>query len=358
MEQLQQLNRVYIGCYAESDQAGIVSGIFDSRTGILSIDHKTTGIVNPSFLCEHPNGQYLYAVSETEESGLVVAFRIEENGQLIPVDRQHTLGGSTCYLSVSEDEKTLYAAMYSGTEVATYELGQQGGLLGERQDVFHHGSGPDSVRQQKPHPHAIVPISKSPYVIASDLGIDQLVVYKQCDSSSKMDIHAKIELPAGTGPRHFVYHPTNQNLYVIGELNSTMTVIQASEDYRTFEQLQVITTLPTEFIGENYCADVHFSACGCYLFGSNRGHDSIVVYRVHANTGLLELVGHCSTDGVWPRNFAVSPDGQHLLVANQQTANIVTLSFNSFTGKLTKVSELKGIQKPVCIIFSKETEYR
>jgi 6-phosphogluconolactonase len=214
----------------------------------------------------------------------------------------------------------------------------------------HEGSGPKE-QQKGPHAHCVVLDPNERYAFASDLGTDKVMIYRFDRATGKLTPAEQpfAELKAGAGPRHLALHPSGKYLYVINELDSTMTTFGYNNG--TLTLIETVSTLPEDFTGVSYCADVHVSASGRFLYGSNRGHNSIVVFEIDPQTGKLNLVQHRSTEGDWPRNFAIDPSGQFLLVANQRSDNIVTFLIDERTGRLTSMGQFNEIPSPVCLQF-------
>jgi 6-phosphogluconolactonase len=227
------------------------------------------------------------------------------------------------------------------------------GTLGMVMDVEQHeGSGPKE-QQKGPHAHCIMLDRNERYAFASDLGIDKVMIYRFDRATGKLTPAQQpfAELKSGAGPRHLTFHPNGKYLYVIDELDSTMTVFGYDERNGTLTHVDTVSTLPSDFSGTSYCADVHISQSGKFLYGSNRGHNSIVVFEIDPRTGKLKLVQHISTEGDWPRNFTIDPSGAFLLVANQRSDNVVTFSIDPGTGQLKPTGHNESIPSPVCLRF-------
>jgi len=244
-------------------------------------------------------------------------------------------------------------ANYGSGSVAAYPIGKDG-ALGEAASVHQHrGTGGDPARQEGPHAHCIRPDTSNGHVLAADLGIDQIRVY-QLDAAAASLLPGDpvaVEVMPGSGPRHLEFSQDGRYLYVINELGNTVMAYAYDGDAGAITHLQTISALPEGWSGTSYCADVHLHPNGRWLYGSNRGHDSIVGYAIDAASGELTLIGHWSCGGAWPRNFCIAPDGQHLLVANQNSNNIVVLAIDGDTGALTPTDHVLAVSAPVCLLM-------
>ena len=348
---------VYIGTYTHGDSEGIYVYRLDGETGALEYSSKITGVVNPSFLDIHPNGRYLFSVNEIGEfegksSGAVTAFYIHgSTGEISFLNQQATGGGAPCHVSVDATGKYLLVANYGGGSVAALPIGKDG-RLGEASDfVQHQGSSVNPGRQSEPHAHAIMIDPDNKYAFAPDLGLDKILIYQLDLDNGKLNANTQpwVRVHPGAGPRHLDFHPNGKYAYVINELDSTFTTFSYDADTGSLTEIQSISTLPDDFDGTSHCADVHVHPSGRFLYGSNRGHDSIVTYEIDQETGMLSYLGCESTRGQTPRNFGLNPEGTFLFAADQQTNNIVTFSVNPDTGQLTDTGNVAEVPNPVCL---------
>lgn len=348
---------VYVGTYTTKGSEGIYVYRLDLSSGSLTLSSVMTGIDNPSFLAIHPQGRYLYAVNEVGEfagqpGGRVSAFaRNPQTGKLTFLNQQPSLGRGPCYVSIDRTGQVALVANYMGGNAALLPIGGDGQLGAASDMVQHHGSGTDPRRQEAPHAHSITLDPGNRYAIVADLGLDKLMVYQLDLAKGQLRPNATpwAQLHAGAGPRHMAFHTSGKYAYVINELDSTMAVFAYDQAQGTFETLQTVSTLPSDFAGISYCADVHVSPCGRFVYGSNRGHDSIVVFRIDQNTGILDLVAHTPTQGKTPRNFCIAPGGEWLLAANQDSDTVVTFRIEQQTGKLLPTGQIVDVPTPVCL---------
>jgi 6-phosphogluconolactonase len=352
-----QARILYVGTYTSGKSEGIYGYHFDTTTGALARFNSFKS-VNPSFLTIDRSKRYLYAVNEVGEflsktSGGVSAFEIERGtGNLRLRNEQATQGADPCHLTIDSKRKALLVANYTGGNITVLPI-REDGTLGMAHDVKQHeGSGPKE-QQKGPHAHCIILDRSERHALAADLGVDKVMVYRFDRASGKLTPAAQpfAELKSGAGPRHLTLHPSGKFLYVINELDSTMAAFGYSEQTGTLTHIDTVSTLPGDFSGTSYCADVHVSPSGKFLYGSNRGHNSIVVYEIDQRTGKLKLVEHVSTEGNWPRNFTIDPSGAFLLVANQRSDNVVSFSIDPSTGRLKPTGQKEEIPSPVCLKF-------
>lgn len=349
----------YVGTYTTRGAQGIYIYRWDAANGCLEHVGIATGISNPSFLAIHPRQPYLYAVNEVTEfkgqaSGAVSAFSIDfESGGLRLLNQQPSHGTSPCHLTVEPGGHFVLVANYSSGSVCVLPIGDDG-HLGEATDVVqHHGTGISPDRQEGPHAHSANLDPSGVHVLVADLGLDRIMVYRLDRAGRRLVSHTPPWSPLhpGAGPRHLAFHTSRRYAYVINELDSTMAVFAYDAEGGRLEELQTISTLPEGFQGTSYCADVHVSPSGRFVYGSNRGHDSIAVFAVDDATGRLSCIGYEPTLGKTPRNFAIDPSGSFMLVANQDTDSVVTFRIDQQTGRLTPTGDVASVSMPVCVLL-------
>jgi len=342
---------VYVGTYTDQGSEGIYVFDLDVEKAKLTLKHTVGGITNPSFLVLDSQNRYLFSVNESGNTGSVMAFRIDpdtDNLQLLNEQPSH--GMHPCHLDVDTFDENVIVSNYTGGNVAIYPITQDGSL-GEAANVQQHsGSSVNPQRQKGPHAHSTTVSPDGKYAYSCDLGIDKIMIYKLLNGQLVSNEPAFVKVQPGAGPRHFTFHPNEKFAYVINELNATITMFEYDAASGALTTKQTVKTLPNDYYGANKCADIHVTPNGKFLYGSNRGHDSLAIYKVNAETGELTFVGHQSTGGKAPRNFGIDPSGRLLLAANQDSHNIVTFLINSETGELTKMSET-AVSKPVCVKF-------
>lgn len=352
--------RVYLGTYTGNGKSeGIYTCQLDLLSGKISSPRLASKAVNPSFLAIHPTLKWLYAVSEVEQqdgkkTGGIAAFAIDpKTGNLTELNRQASGGAGPCHLVVGGAGKNVLVANYSGGSIAVLPLAEDGKLEPASSVIQHEGSSVNRARQEKPHAHSINVDANNNFVFAADLGADKVFVYKfgATTGSIAPNDPPAAKLAPGSGPRHFAFHPSGRYAYVINELLSTITAFRYDPDAGVLTELQTISTLPADFKGENTTAEVQVHPSGKFLYGSNRGHNSIAMFTIDERTGELEPIGHQSTQGKTPRNFGVDPTGQYLLAANQDSDTVVAFRVNADSGKLEPTGQVLDVPMCVCVKF-------
>jgi len=349
---------LYVGTYTNGIANGIFVFRFNDQTGRLVNMKRPALSNNPSFLAISPNKKFLYAVSELDsvdanESGGVSAFRIESDSRLTLINFVPAHGANPCHVSISPDGKRLVASNYMSGNLSFFNILADGSLSEMVQRIQHEGSGPFPGRQTEPHAHSTRFDATGKMLYAADLGIDELKIY-DIISGEKMAVpHAQpfIKLAPGSGPRHFDFSADGRFIYVINELSSTITVLMKYG--AEWKQVQSIRTLPKDFKGENWCADIHLSADGRFVYGSNRGHNSIAVFKRDPTSGKLDLLENAPVEGNWPRNFTIDPSGKFLLVANQKSNDITVFKIDPLSGRLRYTGFKVPNESPVCLQFLK-----
>lgn len=351
---------VYVGTYTTGKSEGIYLYRFNLSSGELNHVFNTRGVVNPSFLALAPSRRYLYAVNEVgdfagKKSGAVSAFAVDQRtGDLRLLNQQASLGGDPCYVDVSAEGKFVLIANYTGGNVTVFPV-QRDGSLGEATDMKQaQGSSANRERQEGPHAHSILLDSTNQFAYSCDLGTDKIMVFRFDPRNGKLLPAAPpwVQVTPGAGPRHLAFHPNGKYLFVLSEMHSTVTAFIRDQQLGSLRALQTITTLPQNFKGTNSSADIHLSPNGRFLYCSNRGHDSIAIFTIDQGNGALNPVGHESTRGNWPRNFAIDPTGAFLLVANQKSDNIVSFHRDASTGRLSATGHVAEVPSPVCLKFT------
>ncbi len=352
---------IIVGCYAPADQPGIHALDFNTLTGSLMPRSSYTGIVNPSFLVVHPNGKWLYAVSETGlegngRYGSVHAFHINQQSlTLTPINHQSTNGDWPCHLQIDATGRWIFASNYGTGNVAVFPILEDGALGEMTAFVQHHGQGPNQARQERPHAHSTTLSPDNRFAIVADLGIDQLVIYKFDAETGRLSPHSQTETHAGAGPRHIAFHPDGDRMYVVNELDSTVSVYEYDAVNGKLHELQTLDTLPqntpdSSDVPENIVADIHYSASHQRLYVSNRGHNSIAIYSVEEN-GRLTYLNNASCGGNWPRNFALAPNGRFMLVANRHSNEVSALPLLENNVEIGSPVKRATIAQPVCVQF-------
>ena len=336
---------------------GIYAYAFDPETGVAKLLNVTEGVRNPSYLAFGLERKFLYAVNELKEfggaaSGAVSAFALDQpSGKLTLLNTQPSHGTDPCHLTVDRTGEYVLVANFASGSVSVYPI-QLDGSLGEASDVVQHeGSSLDPVRQSGPHAHAVTLDNQGKFVYVPDLGLDQVVIYKLDTECGKLKSVGAVHTRPGAGPRQLVMHPSKPRAYLINELNSMMTAYAYDEETGELSELQTLSTLPLGFEGVSTCAEVQIAPNGAFLYGSNRGHDSVAVYAI-SEDGTLALQGHEGTSGEVPRNIVLSPRGDYLLAANQDTQNLAMFKLDRATGMPVATGESLEVPTPVCVKFA------
>lgn len=348
---------LFVGTYTEDlgfvqgKASGIYTCRFDPASGALTVIDSTTDIANPSFLALSPDQRFLFAVAENggkpnQPYGSVAAYRIGPGGHLNKINEVPSYGVAPCHIAIDASGRYVLVANYTTGNVVSYLIGADGALSDSVSSDQHPG--------KLPRAHMIIPIPRQfNRVLAVDKGGDQVYFYRFDDGV--LNRTGSLYLAPGAGPRHFDFHPTDPALgFVINENSSSLASVRLDEDGLGAIILDSLSTLPAGFQGNNTCADIHVHPNGRFVYGSNRGHNSIVIFGIERATGKLSLVGHESTQGAVPRNFMLTPDGNWLLVANQNSDVVVAFRIDPKTGKLTPAGQSSRVLTPVCLRYYAE----
>lgn len=352
----QQRTFAFIGSYAEPSASGVYVCSYDSETGSLTLTGSVDGLKNPTFMDIDETELRLYALAEGVDTdgnryGEANAYTIEPStGQLTLLNKEQTVPSPICHIVLDHTHRNLMVSSYHGGMVGLSPI-QEDGRISPLTDVHQHIGASILPIQSQPRAHSMTVDRLNRFALACDLGLDRIIIYRLDVSGQKLIPHKEARLELGSGPRHWQFHPTLAYGYVINELNATITAFSYDEHQGQLTTIQTVPTLPKEYEGENACADIHISPDGRFLYGSNRGHDSIVIYAIDPANGRLSFVEHTSTTGQHPRGFTISPDGRFVLVANRDTNDIVTFRRDEKSGKLSPTGHILQISKPVCIKF-------
>ena len=350
---------VYVGTYTGGKSKGIYVARFDSAAGRLTSPELAAETPSPSFLALSSGGRCLYAVNETgnldgKGGGGVSAFsRDAKTGQLTLLNRQPSGGTGPCHLAVDRTGKCLLVANYGSGSIAALPI-QADGRLSEPVSILQHrGSSVDQQRQAGPHAHFITPDPANHFALACDLGLDQILVYRLDAARALLAANEPpfAAIKPGSGPRHLAFHPSGRFVFLINEMASTITVLAYTAKRGELRELQTISTLPDKFTGNSNCAEVQVHPSGKFLYGSNRGHDSIAVFSFDPSRGKLTSLQHQSTLGRTPRHFAIDPSGHWLLAENHESDSVVVFQVDSKTGRLSPNGQAVSVSAPVCAVF-------
>lgn len=348
---------VYVGTYTvRTESKGIYRFTLDLASGQLTPAGEPTPTANPSFLAFHPNGRFLYAVNEIKEfqgknAGSVSAFAIDpKSGSLSLLNQQSSNGPGPCHLTLDRDGRNVLVANYDLGNVAVLPLENDGRLKPASVFLQHLGSSVTPRPQAGPHAHSVNLDAANRFALVADLGLDRVFLYRFDAAAGALIPHEppSFRTAPGAGPRHLAFARGGTRAYLINEMNSTVMALAYDAADGVLEEIQTLSTLPAGFLGNNSTAEIVVSPDGKFLYGSNRGHDSIAIFAIDA-AGRLRLVGHQPTLGRTPRNFAIDPTGDYLLAANQTSDSVVVFRIDRATGRLTPVGTPVFVPRPVCV---------
>lgn len=338
---------------------GIYVYRLDQSTGDLEFVSKTTGITNPSYLAFDSTQKFLYAVNELKmykdkPTGTVSVFSVNaKTGKLEFLNRQPTHGTDPCHVLVDQQRRHVFVANFMSGSVCVLPVRGDGSLGEATALIQHQGSSIDPTRQKGPHAHSVTLDEASRFAFVPDLGLDRLMIYRFDSTRGTLEANAVpwIGVKPGAGPRQLSFHRGGRFAYLVNELDSTVTVLSYDNGAGTFELVQTVATLPEGFGGESTCADIQVSPSGTFVYASNRGHDSIVIFRIDPLAGSLSYVGHEPTQGKTPRSFGIDPTGSFLLAANQDSDAVVTFRIDPGSGMLQPTGHVAQVPTPVCVKF-------
>lgn len=355
----------YIGTYTDANASegeraqGIYRAHLDINSGALSNLVPVAKGINAGFVVISPDRRFLYAIGDTfvpdtQAHGVVAAFAIDaQSGDLTLLNQQPTPNGVSCHVNVDASNRLLVSVSYRRGSFATYPLATDGTIGSFREHVEHQGHGVNPTRQEGPHAHQAIFSPDNRFLLVNDLGIDKVGSYGIDPSKGQLVTAHPLwtKVHDGAGPRHLDFHPNGRFVYLINELDGTITGFAYEARQGTLTAFQVISTLPDGYTGLKWCADIHVHPNGRFLYGSNRGHDSIAIFTIDESNGQLTAIGCPSSLGNTPRNFAIDPTGRYLLAANQDSNSIVSFAIDQTQGTLSATGHSLALSKPICIKF-------
>jgi len=346
----------FVGTYTQGDfgayQAqgkGIYTCRLESTSGEMDVLHCNEDIINPTYVTLNKAKTHLYAVQETgaADTPSVHAFAINDDHSLRRLNMQGMTGEGPCHLMLDAQEDYLAVANYGSGNIVLYPINEDGSLGEQSDSVQHEGKGPNPNRQESPHAHAAV-FGPDGTLFVADLGLDEVKAYAVKDA--KLEPLSSAKTPAGAGPRHLVFHPSESHAFVLNELDSTLSLFRHSRG--RLELLNTLSTLPEGDQTESYCAAIRIHPSGKFVYASNRGHDSLAVFAFDKAGESLNLIQLVSTGGQYPRDFNLDPDSKLVVAANQQTNNLITYRLDAATGKLGPTGQELEIGTPVCVAMA------
>ena len=347
----------FITSFAGGEAGAINAFEFDTATGALKPLKKTSGVANPFFLALSSDGKYLYSNHSTNFGGKVpeevAAFEIVgRSGELKALNRSSAKGTVTCYVDIDDTGRAAVAANYGSGSTVSFPV-KADGSLGEAKSFFEHLK-PGADPKTKSHAHAAVVGPDNAHVYVPDLGLNRVLVYKLDAATAELTPADPpyTEMPEGAGPRHLTFHPGGKIAYVINEHGNSVTALDFDAATGALTVKQTLSTLPADFTGKSYCADLKITPDGRFLYGTNRGHDSIAIYGL-ADDGRLTLVGIEPSLGIGPQNLAITADGGWLLCANMPGKNVAVFRIDAKTGTLKSAGTPTELASPSCIMLLK-----
>jgi 6-phosphogluconolactonase len=339
----------YVGTYTKQDSKGVYQFTLDTEKRELTDVKLAAEVGNPTYVAVSGDNKKLYAVSKEGENGGITAFSLDEQtGGLTKLNSHSTAGANPCHVSVGPDNRTVVTANYHTTEIQSYVTEGDGSLHSLVSNIEHAGSGPHE-RQEKPHMHYAGFTPDGKYVIAIDLGSDRIYTYSA--ENGELREERIMETKPGSGPRHLTFHPNGKFAYVMTELSSEVLVLHYDEKDGRFSEQQYISTLPEDFKEVNDGSAIHISGDGQFVYAGNRGHNSVAVYKVNQDSGLLTFIEWTSTEGNWPRDFVLDPTGAFLVASNQKSNTLTLFGRDKDTGKLELLQSGVEVPEPVCVKF-------
>lgn len=350
---------VYIGTYTTKGSKGIYLCELNMRTGDLTLKEPVATTPNPTFLALAPNHKVLYAANEIDnfqgaKAGAISAWAIQpKTGALKLINESSTKGDGPCHVSVDPKGRYVYAANYGGGSLSAMPVEKNGGVGPASAFVQHEGTSVDPARQEGPHAHSIYIDAADHFAYACDLGLDKVYVYKLDSPAGALTPNDPpfAMVPPGSGPRHLAFHPGGKFAYVINEMKSTVTAMKWDPKAGSLQEIETVSTVPADNTVSNSTAEVFMHPNGKFLYGSNRGHNSIAIFSVDQTTGKVKLIANQSTEGKTPRSFNLDPTGTFLIAANQDTDSVVVFRVNPETGALTPTGHSVNISMPVCVVY-------
>jgi 6-phosphogluconolactonase len=342
-----------IGTYTKGQSKGIYVYRFYEETGKLAYLSEIDDVSNPSYLCLSKDSKFIYAVNEDGKNGGVSSFTFDPSiGTMKFLNRQSSAGADPCYISVDNDRKNVFVANYSSGALSVLPVNKDGSLSAPSQVIQDQGKGPDTSRQEGPHVHIAYFSPDEKYLLYTDLGLDKLNIMRYHASQPKpLTPEGSVSVKPGNGPRHVVFSPDKKYLYLLQEMGSAINVY--SYNSGKVKELQSVKMLPEHFRGTNGAAAVHITPDGRFLYATDRlDASAILVYSINPDDGKLTFMERHTTYGKNPRDFTIDPTGKWLIVANQDSDNIVVFKINPGTGSLTTVGSTIQVGNPVCLKFA------
>lgn len=342
-------HRAIVGTYTTGDSEGLYScAVTVDEAVTMRVMDTQQFIDNPSFFALHPVKPHLYVVHEVPGGG-ISAYRIED-GSLHELNWQPSGAGGPCQCSVHPSGEFLFVAHYTDAAVSMVPIADNGSLRPPADVVDHEGSGPDPERQTQAHPHSVTVGPDGRYLYVADLGTDTIEIYDPDYDAGKLEHVDCVETDPGAGPRHVDVHPNDPIFYLITEMGSSVVTYEWDPDTGGLQERATVSTLPADFDGHNQTSEIRVHPSGEWVYGANRGHDSIAAFAVRDDS-TLDPVGHFDTVGEWPRYFCFGPSGETLFVQNRESSSIDGFRLDSSSGALEYADSSLDVPNPACMTF-------
>ena len=344
---------VYFGTHSRGPGIGFSVAHFDTDTGALTQPRFLTEAVEPAYFVIHPDGRHLYTCNSGSPGG-VSAYEIDRaTGQLTLLNKEPSGGGDASYVCLDQTGRFVLVANYEGGNIAVFALQPDGRIGGRTAFAQHTGSSVDPKRQTHAYAHSIIVDPTNRFALVADLGLDRLFVYRfdEKNGSLRPNDPPFATVRPGSGPRHVKFHPNGRWVYLINEMGCTVTAFNWDSAHGALTEFQTISTLPADFKGASTCAEIKVHPNGRFLYGSNRGHDSLAVFAIDSTTGRLAPLEYVSTRGKIPRNFTFDPTGRWILCTNHGSDNAVVFRVDATTGRLTPTGQPVSVPSPFCERF-------
>jgi len=339
----------------EGGSQGIYHSRLDQETGQLTAAELAAEIQGPGFLALHPDGNVVYSVGNVGGESSVVAFSVEPSGHLSMINSQPIRDGGAAHLSTDRSGRLLMSAQYGGGSLAVFPLNTDRSVAPRKQLLEHEGgSGVFENRQEAPHPHWVGTSPDNRFAFVPDLGLDQVIIYRLDSDRTDLRRHGVGQLPPGGGPRHMKFHPNGQFIYVLNELELSVTVFDYHTERGEMTPVQTVPTVPVkEKAKERFvsASEIRVHPTGRFVYAANRGHDTITAMRVHDSDGQLSVIEIEPVRGSWPRNFNIDPTGRWLLAAGRDSNTIAVFEIDQTKGDLTYTRTMIAVPTPICVLF-------
>ena len=341
-----------IGTYTNScESKGIYSYDFNTETADFQLKNSTENVVNPSYLTISNDEKFIYSINENGKDSNITAFHYNaKTGKLDFINKQSSEGADPCF--IMNDDKNVLVANYSGGTISVFKKNKKGGINPAAQVIKHEGKSTNEKRQESPHVHMVQFSPDKKFVLANDLGTDRIYIYKYNANSDKEILTFKDSVPIKTasGPRHLTFSNDGKFVYLLQELDGTLTVFAYADG--KMNKIQETSVVAKDFAGENSAADIHISADGKFLYATNRGEANTISTFVIDSKGKLTHKNTISTGGKGPRNFTIDPTGKFVLIAHQYSNDVIVFSRNAATGELVNTGKKLELCSPVCLVFN------